>query len=674
MRQEELDSKAELVYTALQGRLIQLRAGGTPVSEDDFEHAGGDISILRSGDEKAEEVLPLWSLDEALRRAHWVAEFSTKDSSVSAVFYSESDELADCPDGERYNSLRSGREDRIRDGARVGFYNGSISAPGTEAIGGMSAATLAGRLGDGFTHGAAGTTPYNLRGQSLTSYAYPRLKYQAGMMPHCGDWAAKFQVGGLVYYEQYRVAGRNEYGFYGANAENSTLRDDRTVTGDGYGFVYPLSMLPEERENWPVFSYSFDDGPDEQKKWTPLATEPYRIDGKGTEDGYVVIPLPREVLNEEPASAEGSFYRKIGLRVSVQSGKGGTPDSFGYNAFNPFFVCTAMTLNGWDDPLEEEKEILLRTPRQLYWMSRCYDLFHEAVTDCSFRQELDLDYGQYDWSGFYRADTGMISDEQSRPVHYGSWQKNPQLGRLGLFYWEYETGGANDGYHLSFVGMDESKAFGGSTLCTAHDDGGSIYEYGYGYFVQKVDARSVSSELRGLRCSGGQTHEEDRTEAEGTATVYTLQLSPLRAAKCVAQFDGNGGDGYVEAVPSWDGSLSLPANGFERTGYVFTGWGTQQSAAPGAIFQPGQIYTAGGGQTDLRFYAQWRHEVKLALRYSDSDIREYTVYPGTTVDLPGYTIPTQEANEAIDGWFTENSGDGGDHRSATRYMTKNGYY
>ena len=129
MRQEELDSKAELVYTALQGRLIQLRAGGTPVSEDDFEHAGGDISILRSGDEKAEEVLPLWSLDEALRRAHWVAEFSAKDSSVSAVFYSESDELADARTGNATTPCAAAGRTASGTGPGWAFITGAFPRP-----------------------------------------------------------------------------------------------------------------------------------------------------------------------------------------------------------------------------------------------------------------------------------------------------------------------------------------------------------------------------------------------------------------------------------------------------------------------------------------------------------------------------------------------------------------
>ena len=48
------------------------------------------------------------------------------------------------------------------------------------------------------------------------------------------------------------------------------------------------------------------------------------------------------------------------------------------------------------------------------------------------------------------------------------------MGEFGVFYWEYEQGG-NSGYHLSFQGTSNGEVMeGGSSLCTAHDDGGKI--------------------------------------------------------------------------------------------------------------------------------------------------------------------------------------------------------
>ena len=95
-----------------------------------------------------------------------------------------------------------------------------------------------------------------------------------------------------------------------------------------------------------------------------------------------------------------------------------------------------------------------------------------------------------------------VSDMSGAPVHYGDWQSDAVLGRLGLFYWEHETGGANDGYHISYAGFADGEAVHGSTLCEAHDDGGVITEYGYGYFVERGQESKVSQSLSGIENSG----------------------------------------------------------------------------------------------------------------------------------------------------------------------------
>lgn len=72
-------------------------------------------------------------------------------------------------------------------------------------------------------------------------------------------------------------------------------------------------------------------------------------------------------------------------------------------------------------------------------------------------------------------------------AHFGNWpNQEKDLGTLGVYYWEYEQGGSNSGYHLYYLGTtqngDNVKTFDGTNLCTHHDDGGVITQYGYGYF------------------------------------------------------------------------------------------------------------------------------------------------------------------------------------------------
>ena len=83
-----------------------------------------------------------------------------------------------------------------------------------------------------------------------------------------------------------------------------------------------------------------------------------------------------------------------------------------------------------------------------------------------------------------------VVTKEGKKVHYGNWQIPVNLGSIGVIYWEHEEGGANDGYHFSYIGYKASsqdptsvlEKVGDSTLCTHHDDGGRITEYGYGYY------------------------------------------------------------------------------------------------------------------------------------------------------------------------------------------------
>lgn len=80
---------------------------------------------------------------------------------------------------------------------------------------------------------------------------------------------------------------------------------------------------------------------------------------------------------------------------------------------------------------------------------------------------------------------GSVTGAGGKRVHYGDWPVKTNLGALGVFYWEYEQGGANSGYHFSYIGFENGVEKRDESLCTVHDDGGVVTEYGYGYFWKK---------------------------------------------------------------------------------------------------------------------------------------------------------------------------------------------
>ncbi len=79
---------------------------------------------------------------------------------------------------------------------------------------------------------------------------------------------------------------------------------------------------------------------------------------------------------------------------------------------------------------------------------------------------------------------GVVTDQEEKPIHYGSWPKDMILGDMGIYYWEKTTLEGHTSYRISVLGVDlDAKTISkDSTLSTAHDDGMVVEEYGYGFF------------------------------------------------------------------------------------------------------------------------------------------------------------------------------------------------
>ncbi len=115
-----------------------------------------------------------------------------------------------------------------------------------------------------------------------------------------------------------------------------------------------------------------------------------------------------------------------------------------------------------------------------------------------------------------------VTDANGANVHFGDWPVQEDIGTLGVFYWEYEFGGSNSGYHFSYAGTSQGieitsaqaatdetgtgtgtdtvtqDLLKGNSLCTEHDDGGVVTEYGYGYFYKNDNTETVT--LTGTNC------------------------------------------------------------------------------------------------------------------------------------------------------------------------------
>ncbi len=102
----------------------------------------------------------------------------------------------------------------------------------------------------------------------------------------------------------------------------------------------------------------------------------------------------------------------------------------------------------------------------------------------------------------------VVRNESGQLIHIGNWaSQEKDLGNLGVFYWEYESGGSNSGYHFSYVGTNNGEASAGSSLCVAHNDGGVITEYGYGYFYKKDTVNDGDIKLQADNCVLGKEYK-----------------------------------------------------------------------------------------------------------------------------------------------------------------------
>ena len=111
---------------------------------------------------------------------------------------------------------------------------------------------------------------------------------------------------------------------------------------------------------------------------------------------------------------------------------------------------------------------------------------------------------------------GSVTGRDGARTHYGDWVTDADLGTLGVIYWEKEEGGSNDGYHFSFIGFENgAQQKADSSLCEAHDDGGKITDYGYGYYWKDTGNRP---ELEAALSPLNNVHDSG-TFALGTAST-----------------------------------------------------------------------------------------------------------------------------------------------------------
>ena len=89
-----------------------------------------------------------------------------------------------------------------------------------------------------------------------------------------------------------------------------------------------------------------------------------------------------------------------------------------------------------------------------------------------------------------------VKGADGSPVHYGQWPNPMDLGEMGVYYWEKLESDSGSAYHVSLLAVDpvEQQVSRRSTLSDAHDDGGVVTDYGYGYYSREGLNISIAAE------------------------------------------------------------------------------------------------------------------------------------------------------------------------------------
>ena len=147
-----------------------------------------------------------------------------------------------------------------------------------------------------------------------------------------------------------------------------------------------------------------------------------------------------------------------------------------------------------------------------------------------------------------------VVTQEGKKVHYGNWQIPVNLGSIGVIYWEHEEGGANDGYHFSYIGYKASSQdptsvldkVGDSTLCTRHDDGGRITEYGYGYYYATGSAEPdptmycfEAGDSENAQASENLTNQLDGVTVVAYTTAPAIGISRSSDTSCYMKMTAN---------------------------------------------------------------------------------------------------------------------------------------
>lgn len=255
----------------------------------------------------------------------------------------------------------------------------------------------------------------------------------------------------------------------------------------------------------------------------------------------------------------------------------------------------------------------------------------------------------------YRA---VVKNNEGDLVHYGEWQVKPKLGVAGVFYWEKEVDGQNNGYKITYIGTAYDKLAYSSNLCVEHDDGGRISEYGYGYYYgadENVDNEKIT--FNNIAYSDKTFNTEVKQELE-------RQMPHIRFFPYTTRTD-TGSDYIYLANDSPNGNITLTLDNqkmsysfdispfFANAIYFKTNLSTNETSAQ-------KYLNSNLGKSDNAYeirsaeqlqYLNWNYDVKNTNTYGTMDNRTQFTYLMYSKN-PGRNIQSADDSNNINKYFS----------------------
>lgn len=153
--------------------------------------------------------------------------------------------------------------------------------------------------------------------------------------------------------------------------------------------------------------------------------------------------------------------------------------------------------------------------------------------------------------------------------------------------------------------------------------------------------------MQGTRAQTDLTPNGDKTVWTTTMPAYDIELQAEYYEEYVISFDANGGSGTVSPKTKFeDTNLTLPSDGFTRTGYTLDGWATTDDGA--RAYDLGAAYATNETAT---LYAHWTVNSYTITFDTDggSEVAAITQNYGTAISAP--TDPTKNGC-TFAGWDT----------------------